>query len=147
MSKEYNEVIEILNHVDKDDLNKIPREMYDMFKANIDGDYTFKYDVKKTLQEQNVSKECRTIIAILYRDYWATEEERQKIKEKENHDIQLLDEKIGKCGINDIFKVKENKNETEENTTKVIDDGSMLIKLRQNFIFKFINLVKHMLKK
>lgn len=78
MAKEYNEVVEILNHISKDDLNKIPIDMYNMFKANRDIDYRFIYDTNKTLEEQNVSKEAKTIIAILYRDYWATEKTKRK---------------------------------------------------------------------
>lgn len=33
--------------------------------------------------EQNVSKKAKTIIAILFRDYWATDIQREKIKAKE----------------------------------------------------------------
>ena len=79
MGREYNEVVEILNHIPKEDYYKIPKNMVDMFKANIEPNYFFEYDTKKTLQEQNVSKEAKTIIAILFRDYWATEIQRNKI--------------------------------------------------------------------
>lgn len=92
MGREYNEVIEVLKHIPKEDYNKIPKNMIDMFKANIEPNYYFEFDTKKTLDEQNVSKDARTIIAILFRDYWATEEQRKRIIEKENYDKQKIEE-------------------------------------------------------
>lgn len=92
MGREYNEVVEILNHVPKEDYYKLPKDMIDMFKANIEPNYYFEFDTKKTLDEQNVSKDARTIIAILFRDYWATEEQRKRIIAKENYDKQKIEE-------------------------------------------------------
>lgn len=46
-----------------------------MLKSN----YKFNYNPNLTLEEQNVSKRARAIIAILFRDYWATDIQRNKI--------------------------------------------------------------------
>ena len=41
--------------------------------------------------------ETNVILAVLYRDYWATEKQREKIKLKEKYDLQQLEnEKIQK---------------------------------------------------
>ena len=74
----YSEVIGILKYLSQEDYEKIPKEKINLFETNANKDYIFDYNPDKTLQEQNVSKIARTIIAILFRDYWATEEQRNK---------------------------------------------------------------------
>lgn len=101
----YSEVLQILKYVPDEDVDKIPKDMLEMFEDNSNKDFTFDYDPEKTLQEQNVSKTARYIIAIIYRDYWATKEQREKIIEKEKHDLRVIEEqKKEKYSIDNIFK-------------------------------------------
>ena len=81
----YSEVLEILKHIPISEYNKIPKEKINMFEKNASKEYKCNYIPSKTLTEQNVSKTAKGIIAILFRDYWATLEiigQRQS-KEKE----------------------------------------------------------------
>ena len=55
-----------------------------------DRDYHFKYNPLKTLDEQNVSKQAKIIIGLLFRDYWATEEQKSKIVAKQNYEREKL---------------------------------------------------------
>lgn len=73
------EVLEILKYISKDEYNKIPTEYIRIFNKNASENYQFKYDISKTLEEQNVSEMAQVIIAILYRDYWATNEQKIRI--------------------------------------------------------------------
>ena len=105
----YSEVLEILNYISKEDYNKIPENMIELFKENNNKNYKFKYDSSKTLDEQNVSKKAKTIIAILFRDYWATEKQREKILSKEKHDMQKIEqEKNEKYNPENIFRNSDN---------------------------------------
>ena len=65
--------------------------MLEMFKYNINPNYNFTYNPQKTLEEQGVSREAKTIIAILFRDYWATPKQKEKIKAKEDYDIMQIE--------------------------------------------------------
>lgn len=47
----------------------------------MDKDYEFAINAEINLSEQNISKEANAIIITLYQDYFATEEQKQKIKE------------------------------------------------------------------
>lgn len=51
-SKAYKEVIEILNFVPKESVDKIPKTMIDMFKAKMDKNYNFKVDINKVLKNK-----------------------------------------------------------------------------------------------
>ena len=103
----YSEVLEILKYIPKEEYNKIPNEKIEVFKAKADKNYKFRYDSRKKLNEQNISKIAKGIIAILYRDYWATPEQRKIIKDyqkmKKN---KQKEEKRKKYNANDLFKSK-----------------------------------------
>ena len=79
----YTEVLDILKYISKEDYEKIPKTKIQMFEENSNKNYNFKYDVDKTLEEQNVSEIAKMIIAILYRDYFATKEQRYVIIKKQ----------------------------------------------------------------
>lgn len=89
----YSEVLEILKYIPLEDYNKIPKTKIELFKTNANNDYTFNYDPSKTLEEQNVSNTTKGIIILLFRDYWATERQRNKIIAKQNYDRMKLEEK------------------------------------------------------
>lgn len=122
----YKEVLDILKYVSKEDLNKIPTKKIEMFSKYANYDYDFEYNPEITLKEQNVSDIAQTIIAILFRDYWTTSEQREKILKKEKYDMQLLEEcKREKYNPNIIFdnKYKTNNCSSEENNpeTAMVD--------------------------
>ena len=52
------------------------------------------HNPNKTLDEQNVSKTAKAIIAILFRDYWATEIQKEKIISKQNYDRTKFEEEM-----------------------------------------------------
>lgn len=58
----YSEVLEILKYISKEEFNKVPQDMLEMFKANAINNNEFVYNPRKTLQEQNVSETARTIL-------------------------------------------------------------------------------------
>ena len=66
--------------------------------------FTFNYDSSKTLEEQNVSNITKGIIILLFRDYWATEIQRNKIVSKQNYDrVKLEEKKKEKYNPDNIF--------------------------------------------
>lgn len=100
----YREVLEILKYISKEEFNKIPKEVIRSFEENANNNYNFPYTPNKTLDEQSVSKTAKYIIAILFRDYWATQKQREKILEKEKYDlIKLEKQKREKYNPDEIF--------------------------------------------
>lgn len=115
----YSEVLEILKYISKTDLEKIPKNLIELFEENANKDYNFAYNPNKTLQEQNVSTKAKYIIAILFRDYWATSSQREKILAKEKIDKNKVEEEKGKLyNPNNIFE--NNSNEHIENTQSLV---------------------------
>lgn len=142
----YKEVIEVLKYTKREDVDKIPQCKIVLWKQNMKKDYNFKIDPKKTLEEQNLSKEAKAIIANIFKKYWATDYQKQRILEKERYDMQIEEEKKSlKYNTNDLFKNRNNNtnisniNENENTTT--------LIEYKEPFISKIINKIKQLLKK
>ena len=102
----YVEVLEILKYISREDYNKIPKNKIELFQINANNDYHFTYTSEKTLNEQNVSKIAKGIIAILFRDYWATDIQKKKIIEKQNYDRRIKEEQKIKFNPDNIFKNK-----------------------------------------
>ncbi len=83
MNKEYysnvfREVIEYINHLDKADYEKIPKELIDYFESNMNKDYNYKIDISKGIEDQVMADETAMILIMLFEDYFANSE--QKIK-------------------------------------------------------------------
>lgn len=105
----YVEVLEILKYIPTRDYNKIPKSKIKLFATNANSNYKFNYDLDKTLDEQDVSKIAKGIIAILFRDYWATDEQRQKIIAKQNYDRNQIEKNNRlKYNSDNVFKNKSN---------------------------------------
>lgn len=106
----YSEVLEILKYISKEDYEKIPNSKIELFETNHNKEYIFRYNPNKTLDEQNVSKTAKAIIAILFRDYWATEIQKEKIITKQNYDRKQLEEKKKeRYNSDNLFKNNEKK--------------------------------------
>ncbi len=64
-NKAYTEVLEVLKYADSNDYNKIPKEIINNMKSNMDTNYKFQYNIE-TL---NVSPEASGIISDIYSKY------------------------------------------------------------------------------
>lgn len=138
----YSEVLEILKHISEEEYNKIPNDMIELFKTNANNDNEFVYNPNKTLEEQNVSETARTIIAILFRDYWATETQKEKIIAKQNYDREKIKEE--KYNYNNLF----NKNKKETEIQEEIKNNEVdIISYKESIFKRIINKIKDILFK
>ena len=140
----YTEVLEILKYIPIEDYNKIPKSKIEVFEENCNKKYKFIYNPSKTLEEQNVSEGGQAIIGLLFRDYWATEEQKNKIIKKQNYDRQQIEIlKRQQYTPDDIFKKDINIDPLENNTNKsLIKYKETLFAKFKNFIFKILHMKK-----
>ena len=81
------EVLVILDKLTIEDYEKIPKSLIRWFEDNKNPNHTFEYDYSKRLVEQKTNEMTKGIIDSLFRDYIATEEEKESIKEYERRKI------------------------------------------------------------
>lgn len=139
--KAYKEVIEILKYVPQESMNKIPKTMLETFEKKMDKDYVFNVDINKSFEEQNLLEETKDIFAVIFRDYWATPYQRERIKAKEKYDRQKIEEeKANKYNPDGIFKNKEKDN--------VVVNNNLPVEIKkENFFKKLISFIKKIIRK
>lgn len=141
----YSELLEILKYIPREDYNKIPKAKIELFETNADKDYVFNYNPNKSLEEQNVSNITKGIIILLFRDYWATEVQRNKIITKQNYDrMKLEEEKKAKYNI-DIFQ--KNNTYNQENSEKVDMNAVAIIEYKDSIFKRIIAKIKNFFRR
>ena len=137
----YTEVIEILKYVPDEDVQKIPEEKLEFYKTNMDKEYNYNLDMTKEFEEQEMSGITKAILANMFRDYWATPYQKERIEAKEKYDLEKLEEeKREKYNPDNIFKNKQ-KEIIVENTNLPEE-----IK-KETFFEKLINFIKGLFNK
>ena len=80
------EVLEILKHVPKKQVEKIPKNIIISMERAKRYDYRFKFDTTKSIKNQNISKTAKNILSDFYRDYWVDDVIKKMILAKEKYD-------------------------------------------------------------
>ena len=134
-SKAYKEVIEILKYVPEESVKKIPQSVLDTFKINMDEEHDFTVDINKSFEDQNLLVETKAIFANIFRDYWATPYQKERIEAKEKYDLkQEENQKQEKYNPNDLFKKADVQNNNMNNLPVTVE--------QENFYQKIIRWLK-----
>ena len=148
----YTEVLDILKYISKEDYEKIPKSKIKVFEENSNKNYSFKYDENKTLDEQNVSEIAKAIIAILFRDYWATKEQRyiiikkqQEIKEQKQKELMAKFEQNKNISEKDLKKVNVASDLDFDIDYELLGTNMKLYKKEEGFFEKLVNKIKGLL--
>lgn len=121
----YSEVLEVLKYIPLEDYKKIPIKTLQLLKSNSNEKSDFIYNSALPFSKQNISKDARIILAILYRNCWITEEEKKKLEQEEKEHIRAIEEeKRKKYNPDKIFENKEKQivQELEENRYLVVQE-------------------------
>ena len=148
----YTEVLNILKYISKEDYEKIPKSKIKVFEENSNKNYSFTYDKNKTLDEQNVSEIAKAIIAILFRDYWATKEQRyviikkqQEIKEQKQKELMAKFEQNKNISEKDLKKVNVASDLDLDIDYELLGTNMQLYKKEEGFFEKLVNKIKGLL--
>lgn len=137
------EVIELLKFFPKESVEKIPKEKLEVYLYKMDKAYNYKVDKSKTFDQQKMSEKTKAIFANIFRDYWATDYQRERIKAKEKYDLEQIEkEKYEKYNPNNIFKDKKNEKISEE----TVSDNITMIEYKESIFKKCINKLKQIFK-
>lgn len=118
--KAYVEILQVLKYVPKEDRNKIPKEIIRTLKEKADSEYSYKIDTNIPFEQQNLLNETKSILANFYRDYWATDFQREQIIKKEQEEENKLNEELSKKYNSDNLLKNRKKNYTQEESKELI---------------------------
>lgn len=117
----YAEIDEILNLLEDNYRERVPKKVRDFFKEEKMKDYHPEIDIEKTLIEQNLKRETMVLLAILNLNYWCeNEEEKQRFLnelDKNEEEKKELEEKYNPDNL--FKKEKQIKILKEENTSLI----------------------------
>jgi len=134
-SKAYVEVLEILKYIPKEDLENIPQDILQTLKKSANKNYIFKINKELPFEKQVLMEETKAILANFFRDYWATDFQREQIKLKEKQDEQELEKNKIKINYDEVF----NRNTTSKTKIAVIEE--------KKWYERFLEYIKNIFKR
>lgn len=84
------EVDEILNFTDTELVNKIPIAFRKFIERNKNKDYKPNITPGIPISEQVIKKETQAILSLIFRSYWATEEEKKELEKNDKITYEML---------------------------------------------------------
>lgn len=117
------EVLEILKNSNQKIIEKIPEKFIKFLTENKDNNYVVQIDFTDENWDNSIKKETQAIIALIYRDYIVSPEEREKlIAEEKEEQIRIENELRERYNPNNLFKKNDNKLDKEiTNTNSLIE--------------------------
>ena len=108
VSKEYSEaaveVLDILNHVDSENVKKIPTKFIDFLEKNKSKEYECNLDHSKKIKEMELKPKTEAILGFIYLKYWADEEGKKKFEQKLRENEQFFENELKQGFDKAIFK-------------------------------------------
>ncbi len=128
----YSEVYAILNLMSWSSINKIPEKIWENIENKRDKDRVIEIN---NIEEYQTSEQANKVLAVLYKDYFATDEEKKVIQAKEKIlEKKEQEELYKKFNPDNLFKNKASKVETVENSVAMVEyKESIFTKLKNWF--------------
>lgn len=113
------EVNIILNNTNEDIVKVIPERVLKTIKEKAKEETPFVYDRSKKLEDQNINDSTRGLLALIYRDYICSEEQKEEYIQYYKNAIEEQEkEKAEKFSAEKIFEKKDQVQ--EEQTTAIV---------------------------
>lgn len=143
------EINEILKYMPKEEVEKIPSKLREFFKEVASKDYVTNINPDLPLDKQQIKEKTKDIIALIYRNYWCSEEERKELDQKLIENDRKFEEELReKYNPDNIFKnnvTTTKKEESEVKEEKI--EQSLVPQETGKWYQRFLDMVKRWFKK
>ena len=134
----FTEVYDILCHMEPEMYKKIPIKFIDTIKQNRNQEYEVKINYKKNIQEQEIMKDTKIILGIIYRDFLVDQSKKIELKKE---DMKAIEKKYD---ITNLFKDTNSKANIQIPETNI---NNLPIKIKKESIFKrIVNKIKRIFR-
>ena len=143
------EINEIFKYLPKEEVEKIPSKLREFFKEVSSKDYVTNINPNMPLDKQQIKEKTKDIIALIYRNYWCSEEERKELDQKLIENDRKFEEELReKYNPDNIFKnnVTTTKKEEPEVKEEKIEQ-SLVPQETGKWYQRFLDMVKRWFKK
>ncbi len=146
MPNAYKEVYVIVNSMGQKDIDKVPKDFMNMLEENMNNNYEFVINGNEDFEKMEILQETKTLLMYLFMNFWATDQQKEKIRKKFRNDIINEEKNKGNFDSNKLFndldknkdinKVEDNKKTTAIIETKKESIFSKIAKLFAKFLKK-----------
>ncbi len=115
MAKAYKEINEILKYVPDEYVKRIPPQLIKVIEEKMDKNYEYKVEHIEDFENQEMLNETRALLAVIYREYFASDEEMERIKKEEK---EFFEKENSKNRLENVLNKEKTKVVIEETETK-----------------------------
>lgn len=139
--KSISEVLDILEHTKKEDVDKISPKFIEFLNNNKYDNYKPSLDHTKRIKEMNLRDTTIGILSIINIKFWCTPDQKKLFNDKLKQNEKIYQEKLReKYNPDNIF------NKKQENIIEQESNQLHLTKYKESFFRKFINKIKSFFK-
>lgn len=132
----FKEVYDILENTEDELVSKIPTKFMNFLKENMNPNYKTNINKDEELDKQHLLKETEAILSLIYRSYWATEEDKKEFSQKDKQELIEKEEKrIEQYPVNDIYEVFAKR----KNINNITVDNNLMVIKKESFIKRIFN--------
>ena len=123
------EVYEVLKLMPIDLRSKIPMQFRQVISENKAKNY--KADIHEPLKEQELKKETVIILGLIYRDFLASPEERERLQRSDSEELQKLEQ-----GMKEQYDIKQK-----------LNNNHLIVYKEKGIFHKIIDFIKRIFKR
>lgn len=143
LSEGITQVLDILEHMDKVYIDKIPKKFREFLEKNKSKSYISNLNHSQEINEMNLKEKTKDILAIIYMNYWCSPQQKSDyISLLNENERKKEEEKREKYNPNNIFKDISKQKENKEDT---IEDNVSMTKYKESIFNRIINKIKNFL--
>lgn len=132
----FKEVYDILENTEDELVSKIPTKFMNFLKENMNPNYKTNINKDEELDKQHLLKETEAILSLIYRSYWATEEDKKEFSQKDKQELIEKEEKRKEqYPVNDIYEVFAKR----KNINNITVDNNLMVIKKESFIKRIFN--------
>lgn len=133
------EVLDILNHTNKEDVERIPQSFIKFLTDIASRSYKVKFDYEQPINGLNLKQQTKELLGFIYITWWCDKKEREEYK-KLIYESNMRNKKIKEnYNVNDIFKNKRENQELKASQNEQKEQTSLVGYNQENVFKKIIN--------
>ena len=123
-------------------IEKLPNKLLEIINDKADRKYIIYVDTTKKINEQKISDQTKKFLAVLTYNYWSNNEQKEILKSKLYINEQAFQNKLSaKYSTENLFK------SNRQTIVDVQKEQVQLVKHKENFFIKFLNVLKNIFKR
>ena len=133
------ELYVILNYMNNEYINKLPKKLINFIGENKDNSYTPSINKNIPINEQNLKKDTKVLLSLLYRNYWCDQENKLRLIEEDYEQKEKYEKELKeKFSTENLFKNNTRQNNIIKEEISNSNENVQMIEYKEQNIFSTI---------